>query len=163
MFIEFIHGSKEDTEFRWQIEVAYVFPGFGRGSLSPDSSCGFLCGFLLHFHGRYLRRFSSPSLSDERARFTSPAVSSTNLIFNIVAIPSGLPIHPGRKNGLAIGLDHYPWNTPRGLYWSLHQDQVPSGSEALQGFYGVRSPLHGLRLVLDFRGKTRQEKSKPSR
>lgn len=48
-------------------------------------------GIHLHLHGRSIRRVHPAAVPDERPLgFTSPGVSSTNFVYNIVAIPSGV-------------------------------------------------------------------------
>jgi len=52
--------------------------------------------------------------------FTSPSVSSTNFVYNIVAIPSGVYryIKEGRM-AMASHMGNYYWNPPRYYYWIL--------------------------------------------
>jgi uncharacterized membrane protein YfcA len=93
--------------------------------------------------------------------FTSPAVSSTNLVFNIVAIPSGVYRYI-REGRMAWPL---AWITILGtlpgifIGATIRTKYLPDPKH-FKVFMGCVLLYMALRLVLDLRRKTRQEKSK---
>jgi uncharacterized membrane protein YfcA len=93
--------------------------------------------------------------------FTSPAVSSTNLVFNIVAIPSGVYRYI-REGRMAWPL---AWITILGtlpgvfIGATIRIKYLPD-PEHFKVFMGCVLLYMALRLLFDLRGKTRQEKSK---
>jgi uncharacterized membrane protein YfcA len=93
--------------------------------------------------------------------FTSPAVSSTNLVFNIVAIPSGVYRYI-REGRMAWPL---AWITilgtlPGVFIGAIIRIKYLPDPRHFKVFMGCVLLYMALRLVLDLRRKARQEKSK---
>jgi uncharacterized membrane protein YfcA len=93
--------------------------------------------------------------------FTSPAVSSTNLVFNIVAIPSGVYRYI-REGRMAWPL---AWITILGtlpgifIGASIRISYLPDPKQ-FKVFMGFVLLYMGMRLLIDFAAKTGQDKAK---
>ena len=75
--------------------------------------------------------------------FTSPAVSPTNLVYNIVAIPSGVYrfIREGRMNWPVAGR-HHPGHPAGTLVRGLDSQGLVAESPPLQALRGLRALVY---------------------
>ena len=82
--------------------------------------------------------------------FTSPAVCPTNLVFNIVAIPSGVYrfIREGRMNW-PVAWRHHPGHPARPLVRGPDPHQLAAGPEHFKLFVGCVLLYIGLRLLYE--------------
>ena len=81
--------------------------------------------------------------------YTTPSVSATNQIYNIIGIPSGVYRYIREKRMVSplLGSYHrYPsWRT----YRRLGSRRLSSRSQAVQAFRGIRASLHVLSIARD--------------
>jgi len=63
-------------------------PCFRCAYLDLAAATGGIRHFIFQFDGRHFRGIPAPAFPDERAELYHPSVSSTNLVFNLVAIPA---------------------------------------------------------------------------
>src|SRR5215208_4901432 len=84
--------------------------------------------------------------------FTSPAVSPTNLVYNIFATPGGrLPLRAGGAGGVAAGLDGDPRHSARRVRGCALEGHGALRPASLRGVRGARAAV--LRRTAALRGR----------